>query len=472
VNRLLAVLVAGLLVVGLLVALTACAAPGGPDSPDTAAASRPPDHVWRSVGYGWLVTLTGDTERTYETTAISCIPEKTLAQIGAPAADGTLAFGAKGTPTVTVRPGQHGTGTLHLMGSAADVDLVAEPGLPAGCSRPVPNTPRNNFDIFWQTFAENYNSFPSKNVDWAAVRAHYRPMVTDDTTSKELFGIFRDMITPLGDAHAEIDAKGGDSFAPKRPGTRDEDQVSAKKARAAVDGYLKDTLGVRDIQSYAGGDISYADLPGGQGYLRISSFSDYGGDNTFVTSSAVLRDALNSIFTAQRVAGLRGLIVDVRFNDGGDDALGLQVAGRLTNTPYVAYRKQPRTDPNNPNVWGRTQTVMVTPTPGVPHYTGPISVLTSDLTVSAGETFVEALLDRNPAPVRIGTATQGVFADNMTRRLPNGMTFTVGNERYVDPSGHDYEGAGIPPNIDVPVFTDDELNHHLDSALTTALARP
>lgn len=464
----------------LAIALAACAGPGGAGPGATAAQPAPPDHVWRSDGYGWIVTLTGGRERTYETTAISCLPDTPLDQVGRPAADGTVSYGraadpdAAAVPILTVRQGgPDGTATLHLMGSAADVDLLPLPGLPPACSRPVAADPVTTFDVFWQTMAENYNSFARKHVDWSAQRDRYRPMVTAGTTPEQLFSILRQMITPLGDAHVEIDGPHGDSFTAKRPGTRDEDDVSRGDATKAVDHYLSRALEVDHVREFAHDRIGYADLPGGRGYLRITSFEEYGGKNSpFVTSSAVLARVLDTVFTEQRVHSWRGLVIDVRFNTGGDDALGLQVAGRLTGTPYVAYRKQPRDDPADPAKHGRLQTVMVTPTPGAAHYTGPIALLTSDLTVSAGETFTEALLGRTPAPARIGATTQGVFSDDMTRALPNGWKFTLGNEEYFDGSGHDYEGAGIPPEVTTPVFTPDELDQHLDSALSAALTPP
>jgi hypothetical protein len=468
-----AILAAALAGAGLLGGCgSATPAPAGPVS--AVSALRPPDHVWRSVGYGWIVTLTGSEQRIYQTTAISCLPQAPLRQVGGPGTDGTLSFGPAGLPTLTVRPGPgglSGPATMRMLGSAADVDLQPLPALPSACTAPVSDDPVTNFDVFWQTMAENYNSFGRKNVDWAASRARFRPMVTDDTTPKQLFRVLKKMISPLGDAHVYIEGPKGEEFAAKRPGTRDEDDVSRKQAVKAVNRYLRDSLGVSNIQDYAGGRISWALLPGGVGYLRLTSFEEYGGSDTpYVTSRDVLAGALDQIFTAQRVAQLRGLVVDVRFNTGGDDALGLQLAGRLTGSPYVAYRKQPRTDPTNPAVHGPSRTVTVTPTPGVPHYTGPIDLLTSDLTVSAGETFVEAMLGRTPATRRIGTATQGVFSDDMSRDLPNGWSFTLGNEEYYDPAGRDWEGKGIPPDVTVPVFTPDELRNHRDSALAAALA--
>jgi hypothetical protein len=456
---------------GLAMSLAACSSitqiPG--------ISSGSPDHIWRTDGYSMIITVTGNQLKMYETTAISCIPDKAIDQVSTPAGDGTVSYGNQGVATVSIHQDANGHATIHGWGSAeAGINLLPISALPANCSKPVPDTPINNFDVFWQTFAENYNSFGRKNINWQAVRDQYRPMVTNDTSKKELFSIFKQMIAPLGDAHTEIDNNNGDDFTPKRPGTRDENDVSGDKASKAVDRYLKDTLNVSQIENYANDSISYADLPDGRGYLRIKSFSGYGGKpDTFLTNSPVLTNALNTIFTAQRVAALKDLIIDVRFNDGGDDALGLQVAGRLTNTPYVAFRKQARNDPNDPTKHTPLQTVMVNPTPGVPHYTGPIQLLASDLTISAGETFDMDLLGRQPAPVRYGTPTQGVFSDQMFpdgqgRTLPNGWNFELGNEDYFDANGHNYEGVGVPPNVPTPVFTDDELKHHEDSALTAA----
>ena len=427
----------------------------------TALPPESPGEVWRSDGYGWIYSLSGDKLQTYEATEISCLPGRTLDQIGSPSPDGVTQFGRKGIPNRTVRKGPNGQATLHLMGTAADVDLVPLPGLPSECSRKASDDPRTNFDIFWITFAENYNSFGRKNINWAAVRDQYRPMVNNDTDPRKLFGILRAMIEPLGDIHTSITGPDDQTFFGRRPGTR---QLSNRAVRTAVDNHLR-TLGATQLQSFAQERIVYADLPDGRGYLRINAFAGYREDDrSYVGSSAELARVLDAVFTPQRVAALRSLIIDVRLNSGGDDALVLQVAARLTDTPYVAFTKQPRNDPRDPSRHGRPQTVTVTPA-DAPRYTGPVSLLTSDLTISAGETFVQAMMGRTPAPARIGTSTQGVFSDAMPRTLPNGWTFTVGNEEYVGPDGRNYEGVGIPPTVRTPVFTAEDLDQNRDSAL-------
>jgi Peptidase family S41/Tricorn protease C1 domain len=449
----------------LTMVLAACSVPVTGTQTSGTGQTSPVDGVWRTDGYGWVISVSGGRAQTFDTTAVSCLPNNTADQLGQAAPDGTVQFGRKGLAVETLRKTGNGQGLLRLLGTAADIDLLPLPALPDACTKPVPNDPLTVFDVFWATFKENYNSTVRKNIDWNAVRDKYRPMVTADTSSKELYKILVEMIKPLDDSHAYLEGPGGNSYAGKRPGTRDEDEVSRKDATNAVDQHLSQDLGVTDIQNYADGKISYADLPGGRGYLRLTAFESYGGDqNIFVANSAILAKALDSIFTPDRIKSWHELIIDVSFNTGGDDELGLQLASRLTNTAYLAYSKQARNDPNDPHRFGRLRPVTVTPFDG-PRYTGPVRLLISDLTVSAGETFTEAMLARTPAPSLVGMNTQGVFADDMERKLPNGWTFTLGNEDYIAANGHNYEDVGIPPTIQVPVFGTDEIKQHGDAAL-------
>lgn len=291
-------------------------------------------------------------------------------------------------------------------------------------------------------------------------------MINTTTSKGQLYQILVEMVEPLDDAHVCVDGPRQNAFCGKRSGTRDQTTLSLRTATTAVDNHLRDDLGVTNIQTLADGKIVYADLPNGIGYLRITSFQDYGGDDWSAYPDGVgMATALDAVFTQAHISAWRGLVIDVRWNDGGDDALALQVAGRLTNIPYTAYTKSPRVGPRDPTRYGPGRTVTVTPADG-PRYVGPVRLLVSDMTVSAGETFTEAMMSRVPSPTRIGSTTQGVFSDDMERNLPNGWTFTLGNEDYVAPDGRDYEGVGIRPTVQVPVFTPAELTRHQDSALS------
>jgi len=229
-------------------------------------------------------------------------------------------------------------------------------------------------------------------------------------------------------------------------------------------------------RDFAAGRITYADLPdGGPGYLRVSGFGGYttADHGSYAANLAELDKALDTVLTTERTRRLPGLIIDVRINGGGSDALGIHLAERLTDRPYVAYAKRARNDPADPTRHTRPEPIPVLPA-HAPRYSGPVAVLTGGSTVSAGETFTQALMDRPGRTLRIGQPTQGVFSDVMSRKLPNGMTAWLPNEEFLTHTGHTFDGTGIPPQITEPVFTKEEFAHNRDSAFdrTVSLLRP
>ncbi len=95
--------------------------------------------------------------------------------------------------------------------------------------------------------------------------------------------------------------------------------------------------------------------------------------------------------------------------------------------------------------------------------------LISSITMSAAETFSEALIGRVPHVIRIGENTQGVFCDILDRHLPNGWTFGLPNAVYRTANGKSFDVAGIPPDIDVHVFTERDIVSGRDPALAKAV---
>jgi C-terminal processing protease CtpA/Prc len=282
-----------------------------------------------------------------------------------------------------------------------------------------------------------------------------------------LFQIMADMIAPLGDGHTSVGIDRQHQFRGQRPGTRAGSPEFEARTGAAIVAHLGVTP-----RTWGGGELAYADLPDRVGYLRIGSFGDYvpGGDGSYAADRAEMERALDAVFTRERTRDLRGLIIDVRYNPGGDDALGLTVAARLTGRPYLAYAKRARNDPADPTRHTTLQPITVRPDRHAPAYTGPVALLTSDLTASAGETFTQALMGRTPAPTRIGLPTQGVFSDVLKRVLPNGFRVELPNEEFLTRDGRTFDGPGIPPDVETPVFTDEELTGNRDSAIDAARA--
>lgn len=425
--------------------------------------------VWKSDGYGLVFVGNGDTVQTYEVTQTTCVstPKRLIRRADtAPRAeavysDGDQAFLLIATPDSNEMRLQVDGAASHMV-----IHRIASP--PAICDQPTPNTPEGNFVVFTQTWAEHYISFDAKGIDWPAVVATARAKVTPTTTPEALFEILQGMISPLEDAHAMIGAgsikrgyqglrNGTDRLI--KHGFADFKTKDVPRLLAITDGKLEGPL-----RKWCNDQVQYARLDDSTGYLRILSESGYTKEGDFSSGRVALETALDSIFADPT---LEGLVIDLRINFGGMDPYGLVLASRLATAKYVAYSKEARNDPVDRTKWTPGQPSVVRPSTR-PGFRGPVVVLTGPLTISAGETMTQALMGRSPKVIRIGENTQGVFSDVLRRTLPNGWYFGLPNEVFRSPEGKTFDGTGIPPDIEVAVFADDDLAAGRDPGLERA----
>ena len=429
------------------------------------------DGVWRSRGYGDVFEIQGPTVKTYQVTSTTCVPGFTAQRDSATAAGREATFSHDGGEVFFIRAGgKRDHKLLHNEGSASDVRLDRLPRLPAVCDHPTPNTPAVNFEVFTRTWAENYILFDQKKVDWAEVVRANQSKIRPDTTAAELFDILSGMIEPLHDRHTFIEAPDlGREFSAYRPGT---DRIIkghigefGNKIKPAL-WEISDRIYVKTpMRKWCRDKVQYGHVNAATGYLRISSFSRYSDSPGFAAGLTALESALDEIFSDPN---LKALVIDVRINFGGDDPYGLAIASRLATRPYVAYTKMARADPVNRNKWTPGDQSEVRPSTR-PSFHGPVVELTGPLTISAGETFTQALMGRTPHVVRIGENTQGVFSDVLGRNLPNGWHFGLPNEIFRTAQGTTFDGPGIPPDIIVPVFAADDIAAGKDPAIAKAL---
>jgi len=408
-----------------------------------ACVAQPLDGVWRSKGYGNVFEFRGASLKTYEVTSTTCVAGFT----GTRSDDGS--FRSSERDVIQVRPGGDADHrTLHFDGSASDMRIDRIAKLPPACDPPTANDPVHNFDVFARTWAEHYISFDLKHADWNKIVEANRPKVTAQTTPAQLFDIFVSMIQPFGDAHTFLRARDlNRTFHGSRPGTPDYKPGEVRAMFEAADrAYVKGPL-----QRFCTDQLQYGHLNPSTGYLRISSFSGYAKDG-FAAGMDALEAALDTIFSD---ASLKALVIDVRINFGGADPYGLAIASRLATKEYLAYTKEARDGDH----WTPGDPSMVKPSTR-PGFHGPVVELTGPVTISAGETFTQALMGRTPHVTRIGENKQGVFSDVLGRKLPNGWSFGLPNEVFRTPDGKTFEGPGIPPDIRTPVD---------DSAIARAL---
>jgi hypothetical protein len=431
----------------------------------SAGEAAPLDGVWQTQGYGQIWRFHGTEGDTFEITGKSCLPSFKLKQTG----EG--AFRDEDGGALTIRAGGDQDHRLvHAEGSASDIRISRLARLPKICESATPDTPGNNFDVFASTWAEHYISFDLKRVDWENVVARHRSKITAQTTPSQLFDVLQAMIEPFGDAHTFIQGPTiKRRFSGIRPGTDralnrgpGQPRVERSKILAVTErAYFKE----EPLRQFCNGKAQYGLIDGQIGYLRILAFGGYAKEGGFAAGLRELEAMLDSIFSGPT---LKGLIIDVRLNSGGADPYGLTIASRLATEKYLAYTKYARADPVDRNKWTPGDPSWVRPS-SRPGFRGPVVELIGPLSVSAAETLTQALMGRVPHVTRTGENTQGVFSDVLVRKLPNGWTFGLPNEVFRTADGRAFDGPGIPPDIAVPVFAEDDLAAGRDPAMAKAL---
>lgn len=434
----------------------------------SSSAGGPAAQVWRSEGYGLAVRLSGPSMEVFQRTRDSCTKVAFARRRGDVGKGSLYLIDRKNSlPVLDVDSGRillrraNGAGriSLEVEGAVSEIRFKRMAGLPAACRRGPSRSFRNVLDVFAQTYREHYPFFDLHDVAWAKATRRARARVARGTTRRQLFGILRGLIAPLEDAHTWLETESGHRyFEGKRPDPQPLHGRDFRRVRRIVSSYL-----VSRPRRFASRQISFAMLPGELGYLRLSSFSGYADGPRLADELAEVDRALD--YSLERP--LAGLVIDVRVNDGGSDVLANRIVSRLTERRYVAYSKLAR-DPDRRRGFTPAQRVPIEPWPGA-GYTGPVAVLTSRYSVSAAETFIQALMGRRPPVERIGEPTQGVFSDVLIRVLPNGWLFGVPNEVYVT-DGRNYDVTGVPPTIDTGlVFKRSDLRAGRDPEIERAI---
>ena len=416
-------------------------APAQPWVP-VATAGKVIDGVWRSRGYGHILVVRGGTRTLYHEAGAFCYR----------GTSDDLDDDAYRLVSVT--------GRTHLAFAASPdqthYSFERIDALPRRCTTKRDWTAHDIAEVIAATFSDLYPGFGRRGRTLNALTA---ALATSDASPPGLpfFERTTRALASLDDAHVGLEAKidgvdhdfeGGEAR-------------TIKNARA--DSALGSDPAARErawSKSYHDGIAALLDGGGHQvanrrilwgtigrvGYINIVAMGAFDKD-ALPNSTKVLDAALDEALAAFQ--GLPGVIVDVSNNRGGYDAISLRIAGRFADGRHLAFSKRAI------GANGHYQQFEVMPSERV-RYLGRIALLTSDVTVSAGETFTLAMRAL-PNVVHIGSRTRGALSDQLSKPLPNGWTLTLPAEKYRDPYGHSAEGIGVEPARSLPPF---EPDHH------------
>jgi C-terminal processing protease CtpA/Prc len=209
--------------------------------------------------------------------------------------------------------------------------------------------------------------------------------------------------------------------------------------------------------------ISWATIESGDaryGYLWVASFADI-VEGSVDDNLAMLHETVENALTDW--GEIDGVIIDVRINQGGWDVLGRALASHFVGEETHVYSKRVRFA----GTWTEEVSISVSPHDGA-RYTGPVALLSSNTTISAAETFVLALRALDQVTV-VGEPTYGILSDSLPKFLPSGIYFSLSNEEYSTPSGDVYELTGVPPHVEVEVFSQSDREAGRDGSIEAAI---
>lgn len=417
----------------------------GPLIPDQLAGS------WVSDGFGVVGSIDANSFSLLQLTASSCIEV-----ITGPVAT-LLAIGDELTMTATGN-------RLRFEGldSVTPVDINRVASLPPHCQgggTGFTTDPLTVFDAFYNTFNELYSAFEVRGVDWAAERERALPKISPGMPQGELFSVLSSMLSPLNDGHVSLKSTTSSFFS---GGSAELSALWTRAQRARTDQIISSRLsGNRRVA--ANGAFLYGLTDSGLAYLEINRFNDFLPDATQEETLAFLRPQLDTVFSFFNANNAKGLILDVRRNSGGNLNFGLEIAGRLNRgvTREIMSERRPVSSGLSTAI-----ALSVEPVSGV-RFDGPVALLTSQLTASAAEIFTFAIKSLPHATV-IGQPSIGVLS-RAERVLPNNWLVTVTAGQVESPGGEVFEAVGIPVDITTAVFSTEDLNNLVDSALDTAI---
>lgn len=259
------------------------------------------------------------------------------------------------------------------------------------------NDPVTNFDYLWQELDEKYSFFAYKGVDWDATYQLFRPQVSNDMSREELFYLMGEMLNTLEDGHvnlrSEFDVTKYLDYYLTRPRNFNFHLIEKN--------YLtKDWQGLFPLL--------INDLGDSIGYISYRSFQ-----------SAIADDDLDRALT--RFQDMKGLIIDVRDNEGGDPANGFKLIRRLADERRLVYYNSWKSGPG-PDDFTTPEPTYLGPAAGedVVRYQGPVAILTNRFSYSAASWF--AVMGKAfPHITIVGDTTGGGSGVPSGSELPNGF---------------------------------------------------
>lgn len=415
------------------------------------------DGIWKSIGYGKFLKIDANSYEYFDITDISCLPAK------------------KGAISEVKNSIQILNDTLTVESGFSKYRYVRVNEFPDLCQQnsKEKNDISYNFEVFANTYKNHYAYLDLNNVDWDILYLNSKNKINSKSTEVDLYLVIEDMIERLKDNHGSIEPTDEIYELAENQIQPEFEEVTVELkeygdfeiAEIVADYYLKEDL---TIDTWL---MKWGKMENNVGYILIKAMFLYADlnlndslvkENGFVSTYMDAFDSLNyEQQITEEVAGISKLmdtimqdlketskiIIDVRFNGGGQDAVALEVLRRFNMDRKQIASKKARY--HN----GYTKEIPIYLESCKDPYIKPVYLLTSQQSASATDMIALSSMELNQIK-RIGSRTNGAISDALEKKLPNGWYFSLSNEIYTDINDKCYENIGVP--------VDFELNYPAD----------
>jgi hypothetical protein len=332
-----------------------------------------------------------------------------------------------------------------LDGGNGKIDYVAEFD-----AKPLPEAGRpiekkeceEAFDEVWKTFDREYANFGLlPKLDWAKQGAQYKKQLGRVATSYDLAALLGEMLASLEDLHVWV--KCGEDWLPGYQRSRPQNG-SFEGSFFVLDGGRNDTQH----------DLVWARTKDGIGYLNVHQLGDAQLPEVFDEALDALGDTW-------------GLVIDLRFNGGGDETLAQALAGRFVDQERVYSKNRYRSGSGHDDLGELLERKFARRGPW--RYAAPVVALQGQRTMSSAESFA-LMLAQCPNVTTMGDRTAGSSGKPRRIELACGVTVNLPTWQDMDPAGKPIEHVGIQPAVKVD-SPPEAFTGKTDPVLAAALAR-
>lgn len=421
--------------------------------------------TWESIGSGWILQIQDSAHYSfYDIVTSACLPSR---------------YGAFDELATELSLQED---TLRLKKGVITYEFVRILALPKMCKTPLAEDklrdPMLNFEVFAETVAEHYAFFEESQIDWEALYQTQKSKLTAQPGDVELYAAIAEIQEQLQDNHASLEVPEEIEVLLEQESEEMPEAALPEKQQGELPEYgdfkVADSVFYHHIQEDLTSDswmLRWGKLTDDLGYVQIKAmwlYADLGAPEEnkvkggyvapYVTAMQQLYEgeyirreveAVSQVMdrAMHDLTEMDAIVIDVRFNGGGQDAVSFEVLSRFTpEKTQVATQKLRLGAGYTP-----TLPLYVDGTAGA--YTKPVFVLTSPQTGSAAEAFALATMSL-PHVRRVGSSTAGALSTALEKKLPNGWAFSLSNEVYMDTNGQAYEHRGIPVDLSLGYLTE------------------